>query len=60
MGHREQVTREATWDRLLDRSLLGYTRLGPVLRRRRWPADPPPRALAGRPTRVTGANRGIG
>jgi NAD(P)-dependent dehydrogenase (short-subunit alcohol dehydrogenase family) len=59
-GHREQVTREATWDRLLDRSLLGYTRLGPMLRRRRWPADPPPGALAGRPALVTGANRGIG
>lgn len=58
--HRDRAAGEATCDRLLDRSLLGYTRLGPALRRRHWPADPPPGALAGRPALVTGANRGIG
>lgn len=59
-GHREQPAGEAAWDRLLDRSLLGYTRIGPALRHRHWPADPPSGALLGRPALVTGANRGIG
>ena len=59
-GHREQKAGEAAWDRRLDRSLLGYTRIGPALRHRHWPADPQAGALAGRPALVTGANRGIG
>jgi dehydrogenase/reductase SDR family member 12 len=59
-GHREQPAGEAAWDRVLDRSLLGYTRIGPALRRRHWPADPKAGALVGRPALVTGANRGIG
>jgi dehydrogenase/reductase SDR family member 12 len=48
-------------DAVLDRSLvLGYTRVGPALRRRWWPADPAPDALAGRRVVVTGATSGLG
>ncbi|MGH3372942.1 MAG: SDR family NAD(P)-dependent oxidoreductase, partial [Nocardioidaceae bacterium] len=48
-------------DRLLDRSVvLGYTRIGPALRRAWWPADPPPDALRGKAVAVTGANSGLG
>jgi dehydrogenase/reductase SDR family protein 12 len=48
-------------DAVLDRSLvLGYTRIGPALRRRWWPADPAPGSLHGRRVVVTGATSGIG
>lgn len=48
-------------DLLLDRSVvLGYTRIGPALRRAWWPTDPAPGALAGRVVAVTGANSGLG
>lgn len=50
-------------DTALDRSVvLGYTRQGLAIRRRLpgWPADPPPRALAGRTAVVTGAGSGLG
>ncbi len=48
-------------DSALDRSVvLGYTRIGPALRRTWWPADPAPRALDGRVVAVTGANSGLG
>ncbi|WP_046315951.1 SDR family NAD(P)-dependent oxidoreductase [Mycobacterium sp. UM_Kg1] len=48
-------------DSVLDRSVvLGYTRLGYGLRRRGWPRDPAPDALAGKVAVVTGANSGIG
>jgi NAD(P)-dependent dehydrogenase (short-subunit alcohol dehydrogenase family) len=48
-------------DRALDRSVvLGFTRVGPALRRAWWPADPPPGALAGAVVAVTGANSGLG
>lgn len=48
-------------DGLLDRSVvLGYSRLGPRLRRRWWPADPPPDAMVGKRVLVTGATSGIG
>jgi dehydrogenase/reductase SDR family protein 12 len=48
-------------DGSLDRSLvLGYTRIGPALRRRWWPADPEPGCLLGRRVVVTGATSGIG
>lgn len=48
-------------DLVLDRSvLLGYTRIGPALRRTWWPADPAPDALAGSVVAVTGANSGLG
>lgn len=48
-------------DVALDRSIvLGYTRLGPALRRRWWPRDPEPRALEGKAVLVTGATAGIG
>ena len=48
-------------DTVLDRSLvLGYTKIGPALRRRWWPADPEPGCLAGERVVVTGATSGIG
>ena len=48
-------------DRALDRSVvLGYSRVGPSLRRRWWPADPAGDALEGRVVAVTGANSGLG
>ena len=48
-------------DGALDRSIvLGYTNIGSSLRRRWWPADPPPSALAGRRVVVTGATAGLG
>ena len=48
-------------DTALDRTVvLGYTRVGPALRRRWWPADPTPSALEGRVVAVTGANSGLG
>ncbi|MEO9322385.1 SDR family NAD(P)-dependent oxidoreductase [Nocardioides sp. C4-1] len=51
----------AALDTLLDRSLvLGYTRIGPAVRRRWWPADPAPGSLSGRRVVVTGATSGIG
>lgn len=56
-------TVSAALDTALDRSLvLGYTALGPALRRRlpTWPADPAPDALAGREVIVTGASSGLG
>jgi NAD(P)-dependent dehydrogenase (short-subunit alcohol dehydrogenase family) len=51
----------AVLDAALDRSLvLGYTRIGPALRRRWWPADPAPGSMRGRRVVVTGATSGIG
>lgn len=48
-------------DVVLDRSLvLGYTRIGPAVRRSWWPADPAPGSLLGRRVVVTGATSGIG
>lgn len=48
-------------DKALDRSVvLGYTRLGPALRRAWWPADPAPGSLSGHVVAVTGANSGLG
>lgn len=48
-------------DRALDRSVvLGFTRLGPALRRSWWPDDAPPGALEGGVVAVTGANSGLG
>jgi NAD(P)-dependent dehydrogenase (short-subunit alcohol dehydrogenase family) len=44
-------------DTVLDRTLAGYTRLGPALRGRGW--EPPPR-MDGRTVLVTGATGGIG
>ncbi|CAN5641396.1 hypothetical protein BH11ACT8_BH11ACT8_32540 [soil metagenome] len=55
------TVREPFLDALLDRSLvLGYTRIGPAVRRHWWPADPAPGSLAGRRVVVTGATSGIG
>jgi dehydrogenase/reductase SDR family member 12 len=48
-------------DVALDRSVvLGYSRIGPALRRTGWPDDPAPGALAGAVVAVTGANSGLG
>lgn len=48
-------------DTALDRSvLLGYSRIGSVVRRRFWAADPPAAALLGKHVVVTGATSGIG
>jgi NAD(P)-dependent dehydrogenase (short-subunit alcohol dehydrogenase family) len=48
-------------DTALDRSVvLGYTRIGPLLRRNWWPPDPAPDAMAGRTVLVTGATSGLG
>jgi NAD(P)-dependent dehydrogenase (short-subunit alcohol dehydrogenase family) len=48
-------------DAALDRSVvLGYTRIGSQLRRRWWPADPPPGSLTGKRVLVTGGTSGIG
>jgi dehydrogenase/reductase SDR family member 12 len=48
-------------DDALDRSVvLGYTKIGSRLRRNWWPADPRPKAMAGKRVVVTGATGGIG
>lgn len=48
-------------DLVLDRSVvLGYTRIGPAVRRAWWPADPAPGSLTGEVVAVTGANSGLG
>ena len=48
-------------DDALDRSVvLGYTKIGSRLRRMWWPADPRPKAMAGKRVVVTGATGGIG
>jgi len=48
-------------DDALDRSVvLGYTKIGSRLRRMWWPADPRPKAMAGKRVLVTGATSGIG
>jgi dehydrogenase/reductase SDR family member 12 len=48
-------------DDALDRSVvLGYTKIGSRLRRTWWPADPQPKAMAGKRVLVTGATAGIG
>ena len=48
-------------DGVMDRApVLGYTRIGSGLRRRWWPADPEPGAMAGKRVLVTGATAGIG
>ncbi len=51
----------AALDWVMDKSLvLGYTKIGPALRRRWWPDDPAPGALAGRHVLVTGSSGGLG
>jgi dehydrogenase/reductase SDR family member 12 len=48
-------------DGALDRSVvLGYTKVGASLRRLWWPADPSPKAMAGKRVVVTGATAGLG
>src|SRR6478736_756716 len=51
----------AALDWLMDKSLvLGYTRIGPAVRRTWWPDDPVPGALVGRHVLVTGGGGGLG
>lgn len=47
-------------DVVLDRSTLGYTKIGSGVRKLSWPADPEADALAGKRVLVTGATSGIG
>ncbi len=48
-------------DTVLDRTVvLGYTSVGPALRRRWWAPDPSPGSMRGRRVLVTGATSGIG
>jgi dehydrogenase/reductase SDR family member 12 len=48
-------------DGALDRSVvLGYTKIGPRVRRLWWPDDPGPNAMAGKRVVVTGATAGMG
>lgn len=49
------------FDFALDKSIvLGYSSIGPTLRRGWWPADPEPLALVGQHVVVTGASSGLG
>ncbi|KRC87515.1 dehydrogenase [Terrabacter sp. Root85] len=51
----------AALDWAMDKSLvLGYTKIGPAVRRAWWPHDPVPGALVGRHVLVTGASGGLG
>src|SRR4051794_30473702 len=51
----------AALDWVMDKSLvLGYTKIGPAVRRAWWPHDPVPGALVGRDVIVTGASGGLG
>ena len=57
------VTRPATelLDGAMDRALvLGYTKIGPGLRRHWWPTDPGPDSMVGKRVLITGATAGIG
>jgi len=48
-------------DTVLDRSVvLGYTRIGPAVRRLWWPSDPAPGSMSGKRVLITGATSGIG
>jgi hypothetical protein len=48
-------------DGALDRSIVfGHTKVGAGLRRLWWPADPSPKAMAGKRVVVTGATAGLG
>ncbi len=56
---RQPFTSALDW--AMDKSLvLGYTTIGPRLRRRWWPADPAQDSLSGRTAVVTGASGGLG
>src|SRR3954447_12187014 len=51
----------AALDWVMDKSLvLGYTKIGPAVRRNWWPHDPVRGALTGRHVLVTGATGGLG
>ena len=51
----------AAVDWVMDKSLvLGYTKIGPAVRRHWWPPDPTPDALEGRHVLITGGSGGLG
>lgn len=50
----------AVADGALDRTTVGYTKIGPLLRRQWWPADPPRGSMVGKRVLITGATAGIG
>lgn len=51
----------AVAESVLDKSLLlGYSRLGPAVRKAWWPDDPHPEALIGKHVVVTGGSSGLG
>lgn len=53
------VARALDW--FMDKSLvLGYTKIGPMVRRHWWPPDPAPDALVGEHVLVTGGSGGLG
>src|SRR3954452_17283214 len=54
------MTASAVLDTALDRTLIGYSNVGYVVRRTFWAPDPAPDALRGRVAIVTGANSGLG
>lgn len=55
------TTLQGIADTVLDKLVVpGYSRLAVPLRRRWWPADPPPDALHGTDVVVTGASSGLG
>ena len=54
-----RVTHYVDW--FLDKTVvLGYSRVGPALRKAWWPSDPAPESLQGRHVVVTGASGGLG
>src|SRR6478609_4108947 len=60
-GHMVLHEAAAALDWVMDKSLvLGYTKIGPAVRRNWWPHDPVPGALIGRHVLVTGASGGLG
>lgn len=54
------MTTATVFDTVLDRTLIGYGKVGYRLRRTFWAADPVPEVLDGKVAVVTGANSGLG
>lgn len=61
MGTARSMNASRVLDTVLDRTIVpGYTRIGPALRRRWWPADPEAGSMVDRRVLITGATSGIG
>lgn len=61
MGYGPGMHPTTAIDTILDRSVvLGYSRIGPALRRHWWPPDPPPGSMAGRRVLVAGVASPLG